>query len=163
MSRGSEPVWCVVDAERWQPASRLIKDIDNEEGVVRYRPRGQEEYVAWVRVGPSAYLAKQVETQAQDAGDGMYAMRKFRRGEVVLTYVGKPIGRADEVGDEVRRMGERGEGRHIYRVGGEQTGIETDAQGYIAGCMNCALDDERLNNVIMRGGSNGTLWWRAGT
>ena len=76
MSSKSEPVWCMVDEERWQPRTRLIKDISNDEEVVRYRPKDKDEYEPWVRVAKSKFLARQAITKPEDAGLGLYAARE---------------------------------------------------------------------------------------
>ena len=140
VSNKSEPVWCIVDEERWQPRTRLIKDISNNEGVVRYRPKDKDTYEPWVRVARSKFLDRQAVTKPGDAGLGLYAARAFKKEDIVITYYGKKLGRAHEVGHVVRSLWAKGKGRHIIRLGGDVHGMETDAEGYIGGCMNCSLD-----------------------
>ena len=130
VSSKSEPVWCIIDEERWQPSTRLIKDISNSEGLVRYRPKDKDEYEPWVRVGTSQFLARQAVTKPEDAGLGLYAARAFKKEDIVIAYYGKKLGRAHEVGDVVRGLWAEGKGRHIIRLGGDVHGMETDAEGY---------------------------------
>ena len=109
-----------------------------------------------MRVAPSKFLAKQAVTKPEDAGLGLYAARAFKKEDVVISYYGRKIGPANEVGDEIRRLWAKGKGRHILRLGGDVTGMETDAAGYIGGCMNCSLNLSE-NNLMIKGGENGTL------
>ena len=134
----------------------MIEDIRDSEGVVRYRPKDKDEFEPWVRVAPSTFLAKQAVTKPGDAGLGLYAARDFSKGDIVITYYGKRIGRAHEVGEIIRGMWAEGKGRHIIRLGGDVHGMEVDAEGYIGGCMNCSLDLSE-NNLMIKGGENGTL------